>query len=244
MNQLGGTDKGGDERNLFQPGDIITMDRRPSEQPAPMPEASRPGERVQNTVGQSDNHDAAALVAQQQPLSAVVASESQSNTYSQAAEPEQLAQPDGVTWTASEFIAHHKSASWYAGLGVAALIIVALIWFLTRDVITAAIIAVGIALLGVYASRKPQQESYSLDEQGLSIGNRHYAYNEFRSFSLVPDGAFAGIEFAPLKRFATYTTVYYDPADEDKILGILSMHLPMEPPRADLTDQLMRRIHF
>lgn len=234
MDQHGATGGGDTERNLFRPGDVVTMDRRPSQAQSDHPSA----------------HDTAPEQAPPAPEREVASAPSaravpQLAATEQYAEPPQAVSPDGsVTWTASEFIAHHKSQSWYAGLGASTLVIAALVWLVTRDVFASAVIVVGIILLGVYAARKPRQETYTVDEQGLSIGRRRYSYHEFRSFSLVPEGAFAGIEFAPLKRFATYTTVYYDPADEDKILNILAAHLPMEPPRGDLTDQLMRRIHF
>jgi hypothetical protein len=48
----------------------------------------------------------------------------------------------------------------------------------------------------------------------------------------------------PLKRFATLTTVYYAPEDEDKIVNLLSKHLPLEEHKLDAVDHLMQRIRF
>ena len=153
-------------------------------------------------------------------------------------------QPDGITWTASEFIAHHKSAGWYGLIGLVALIVAALVWLVTKDVFSSALVFIGVLLLGVYGAHKPRQLKYSLDGLGITIGINHHAFSEFRSFSVVSEGAFASIELVPLRRFAMYTTVYFDPADEDKIIKILSSHLSKEEPRNDLVEQLMRRIRF
>ena len=250
MNQYD-ADGGGNERNLFRPGDIVTVDRRAQEQPA-LPGAAVPSVAVQPTIKPAEQYPSPAAqqtrpelrVSGETPVESVPESQSDSPAMQPTRQGASVLQNGGVAWTASEFVAHNKSASWYAGLSGAAVVIAGIIWLVTRDIVTAVIVMSGIALLGVYASRKPRQESYALDEHGLSIGNRHYSYQDFRSFSLVPEGAFVGIEFAPLKRLATYTTVYYDPADEERILGILTEHLPMEPPRSDMTDRLMRQIHF
>src|SRR3981081_3134082 len=112
---------------------------------------------------------------------------------------------DAITWTASEFIDHNKSFSWYMMLGLAAAVLAAVVWLFTKDLFSTAVVVVGALVLGVYAAHKPRQLIYKLDDRGLTIGERYYAFAEFRSFSLVPEGAFASIELVPLKRFAMYT---------------------------------------
>ncbi|MGH7142134.1 MAG: hypothetical protein ACREF5_01515 [Candidatus Saccharimonadales bacterium] len=153
-------------------------------------------------------------------------------------------QSKNITWTASEFIAHSKSIGWYAMLVIGAIILGAIVWLLTKDDFSTALVIIGVLLLGVYASHKPRQVTYAVDEQGLTIGDSHHSFNEFRSFSVVSEGAFSSIELTPFRRFAMYSTIYFDPADEEKIIGVMSNHMPMEEPRNDLVDQLMRRIRF
>ena len=156
---------------------------------------------------------------------------------------EQL-EPGAIQWTASEFIAHHKTANWYVLSGLSALVVAVAIWLFTRDVFATTTVALSVLLLIVYAGRQPRQETYVLDSGGITIGARHYAFEEFRSFSALPEGAFLSIELVPLKRLAMYTTIYCAPADEERVLKLLSNYLPMEAPRNSLTDSLMRRIHF
>lgn len=149
-----------------------------------------------------------------------------------------------ITWTASEYIAHQKSSNWYLGLGVAAIVIAAVVWLLTRDLFPSITVLVGVIILGVYAGRQPNQQSYALDDHGLAIGSRRYAYQDFRSFTVVPEGAFLSVELTPLKRFAVGVTLYVDPDNEDRILARLSDHLPIEEAKLNVADSLMRRIRF
>lgn len=153
--------------------------------------------------------------------------------------------PDGsITWTASEYIAHHKSPGWYGALGGIAVVVAAVIWFFTKDIISAAVVIVAAIAFGGYGARQPRQLRYSLDNHGLTIGERRFVYQQFRSFSMVPEGAFASIVFVPLKRFSPLTTIYYDPADEAKIVALLSDRLPHEERQQAMIDRLMWRIRF
>ncbi len=156
----------------------------------------------------------------------------------------QISNNADVSWTASEFIAHEKSAGWYAMLGLAAVIIAAIVFLLTKDKISTTVVIFGALTLGVYGSRQPRQLDYTVDSSGIKIGQKFHAYDEFRSFAILPEGAFSSIVFMPLKRFAPLTTIYYAPADEDKIVALLAERLPLEERQLDAVDQFMRRIRF
>lgn len=157
------------------------------------------------------------------------------------------AQPpeDGsVTWTASEFIAHDKSASWYAAFVAVATVLIGSIYFVSREIFPVIALSFGALLFGIYASRQPRQLQYTLDGSGIGIGKRHYSYDQFRSFSVVPEGAFSSVIFMPLKRFSPSLTIYYAPEDEERVLSVLSTQLPFDQHKLDLTDRFMRHIRF
>jgi hypothetical protein len=149
-----------------------------------------------------------------------------------------------VSWRASEFVAHEKTAGWYILLSAGSVLFAGAVFFLTRDFVSVAVVIIAGLLLGVYGSHKPRQLEYIVDGHGIGIGQKYYAYDEFRSFSVASDGAFSSLVFMPLKRFALPLTVYYAPDDEDRILGILSDRLPLEAHRQDAVDSLMKRIRF
>jgi hypothetical protein len=163
----------------------------------------------------------------------------------QAPMPDYAGEADEViTWTASEFIAHHKTSGWYTLLILASVAAAVVIWLLTKDIVSALVVVFASGILATYATRKPRQLSYQVDRSGLTIGIKHYGFDEFRSFSIVPEGAFSSIVFTPLKRFGTLVTIYYDPQDEERIIDALSLRLPHEERRPDPIDGMMRRIRF
>ena len=149
-----------------------------------------------------------------------------------------------ITWTASEFVAHQKSSGWYVILAVGSVIAAAIVYLLTRDIVSSLIIPVCAVALGVLAARQPRELMYRLDDSGLTIGSKHLPYSTFRSFAVMREGAFSSIVFVPLKRFAMLTTIYYDPNDEEKIVALLSDRLPLETREHDAIDRLMWRIRF
>lgn len=151
---------------------------------------------------------------------------------------------DSVSWTASEFIAHQKSAGWYGILVTVALVIAAVIYLLTRDLITTGFVIFGAVVLGYYASRQPRELQYRLDANGVVIGDKHYEYDVFRSFSIVTEGAFSSVIFMPLKRFAPLRAIYFAPEEEERIVNMLMPRLPFEEYSHDAVDRLMRHIRF
>ncbi len=158
--------------------------------------------------------------------------------------PFSVSHDDAVSWSASEFIAHQKSAGWYAILFLVIVVTALAVFYLTRDKIsTGAILFVG-AIFGILAARKPRTLGYRVDSAGLTIGERSFDYDQFRSFAVVDEDAFSSIVFMPLRRFMPLITIYYDPKDEQKIVTILANRLPLETHQLDAIDQLMRRIRF
>ncbi len=155
-----------------------------------------------------------------------------------------LASGQVVTWVASEFIAHTKTIGWYAALFVVTIVFAAAVWFLTKDMVATVVIVFAGLLFGTYAARKPRQINYALDGRTLTVGQRSHPLNEFRSYTIVPEGAFSSIMLMPLQRFGLITTIYFDPQDEAAIVDILSHRLPHEERKPDAIDRVLRRIRF
>jgi hypothetical protein len=149
-----------------------------------------------------------------------------------------------VTWTASEFIAHEKNAGWYLSLALSAFAFSGLIYWITRDKVSMAVVLVAALFMGILAARKPRQLGYRIDATGVTIGEKVYPLDSFRSFSVVPEEAFSSIVFTPLRRFAPLTTIYYPPQEEEKIISMLTNRLPFEEFHHDPVDRFMRRIRL
>jgi hypothetical protein len=152
--------------------------------------------------------------------------------------------PDEITWTASEYIAHEKSPGWFGLLALGAVLVAAAVYFLTKDKITTGIVIFAAICLGIFSARKPNVQSYALDGQGVTVGQKRYSIQAFKSFSIAEDGAIASVVFMPLKRFMPPLTIYVAPEMEEQIIGFLSQVLPFEHHRQDMVDGLLRRIRF
>lgn len=159
--------------------------------------------------------------------------------------PSALSPGEEVSWTASEFIAHEKSASWYGLLALGAVVIIVLTYFVSgHDMISTITILLVAVVFGMFAARKPKVLQYALSDVGLHIAEKTYGYEDFKSFSVTEEGAIVSIVFMPLKRFMPSLTIYLAPELEDKVIGVLNERLPMEAHRQDAVDGFLKRIRF
>ena len=134
--------------------------------------------------------------------------------------------------------------SWYLVLSLVAVIIAALIYFVTKDIISVGVVILSAFFLGMFAARKPRQLEYQIDPDGINIGDKRYFYDDFRSFGIIPEGPFSSIVFMPHKRFAVPISIYYPPDQEDNIANLIGQQLPIEEHKHDAVDRLMRTIRF
>ena len=156
----------------------------------------------------------------------------------------QRREPEPVTWTASEFIAHHKDSVWYLAAVGGFIALSVLVYIFTRDIISIVSITVVFILFLILGGKKPNQLQYAVDNHGISIGNRFYPYNIFKSFAVLREGPIGSITLTPLKRMMPEISIYYAPEDEDRILKVLVSSLPNEQRAERATDQLMKRLRF
>jgi uncharacterized membrane protein YobD (UPF0266 family) len=151
---------------------------------------------------------------------------------------------DTISWTASEYIEHTRGSSWYAGLAVGTIVLSIIVYFLTKDRFATAIIVVLGIIVGSVAHRKPRQVEYQLTNRGVYVGEKFYAYKEFKSFSLTEEGPLRSLMLIPLRRFAAPVTMYLEREDEESVISLMGEHIPMEERSPDRIDSLSRRLRF
>jgi len=173
-----------------------------------------------------------------------VAEEKTEFDYKSGAEPTSTGGPDTISWTASEYIEHYRGNSWYALLIVGTVALAGAIYLMTKDVFACIVIVALGAIVASVAHRKPRQIDYKLSGRGMSVGEKNYSYNEFRSFAVVRDGALSSLLLIPLKRFTAPISMFYEPEDEENIVRLLGEHLPMEQRAPDKIDSLSRKLRF
>ena len=166
------------------------------------------------------------------------------NSFTQNKQREEPEKDVNVSWTASEYVEHHKPTSWYTGLSVVTGLAVALVFLLTRDIISVIVITMMGILFGVFASRKPEVREYSINPRGLSISGKLYPHELFRSFSIHQEEGLRSLFLTPVKRFMPGITIYYPPDQEDAIMEALANFLPFEEGEPDVVDRFMGKIRF
>lgn len=216
--------KKGDSQN---PSDILPPVQGATTDPAPA--ASTAPDQEQPAVDKPDGSTAAGWQFTQEAES--------------PAAPPQSALEE-IDWNASEFIEHPKGFGWYALLGLAGLVVAVVNYLVTRDVVSTGAIVIAAVLFGIYAGHKPRMQQYHLSPKGLQIGEKLYAFQAYKAFSVTEEAGTANIVFTPLGRFAPPLTIYVALDMEDRVLNYLSNFLPIEQRRVDAVDGLLRRIRF
>lgn len=165
---------------------------------------------------------------------------------SPAVEPQ--AEPDRptvlVSWSASEFVSHEKSVGWYLLLGFLAVLTSAIIFIITREIFSIIVVLVLAIALAVFGNLKPRTLDYALEDSGIQIGDKFFAYGTFKSFAIIEDSTVPSIQLLPQKRFMVPITVYFAPNDEDIIVSTLGNFLPFEHKKRDTVDKISSRIRF
>ena len=242
----------------MEPGSVITPggnQQEPSNDPTPQDAASN-SQSIQSAAPspvqqspQSTPSPSQPAVASQETSTpaqenAAGSAQTDQHTSQELYSPPNSSNETQVTWSASEYISHQKTSSWYMGLGALTGLMAAVVFLVTKDWITLGTIIVVAILFGIFASRKPRVLQYGLDESGISIASRHYPYDEFRSFTVHDEGGIRSIYLLPMKRFMPNLSLYYPPDQEQEIIGTISNYLPHEERQMDAVDRLMKRVRF
>jgi hypothetical protein len=149
-----------------------------------------------------------------------------------------------LTWQASEAIHHEKHAMWFAGVIVAAVILLAISVFLIRSITFSILIVIMAAAAMVIGSRPPRVMNYSLSDRGLQVNEKTFSLHEFRAFGVIQDGPLYSVVLIPNKRFMPSVNVYFPQESGEQIVDIFGQRLPMEHVEPDLIDKLSRKLHF
>lgn len=151
---------------------------------------------------------------------------------------------DSVTWTASEYIEHSRGAGWYLLLIVGTGAVAGLIYLITKDYFaTGVIVALGL-IVAIFSTHKPRQIEYELSATGLRRGDRSYPLSLFKTYAIIREGPLSSVNLVPVKRFMPPLTIYFEPSQEAKIIGILGEHLPMQEGGLDPVERLSRRLRL
>ena len=151
---------------------------------------------------------------------------------------------ENVSWEASEFVEHDKSATWFLGFGVFAVALILFSVFILKDWFMAFGSVIMCVAIGVVGVRKPRVLRYVLDGTGVHVGEQIFKYSQFHSFGVVREGGLWSILLRPNARFRPMLSIYFEERQGEKIVDVLSHFLPMEEYRLDAVDRMSRKLHF
>jgi hypothetical protein len=146
-------------------------------------------------------------------------------------------------WQASEYVQHHKGATWYIAMVAIVVLLVAIAALLQYWLEVAAFIAMGGAIL-VYAKRAPRTLTYELTGDGITVDGVMFPFTGFRSFGVVSDIEWHTIDLVPTKRLSPRMAILFDDADFDTIIGHLELHLPRVDRDPDVVERLTKILRF
>lgn len=149
-----------------------------------------------------------------------------------------------VAWSASEFVQHDKSAKWYFTLVGGALVLAAVVFVFTRQLLSVAVVFVMAALFGVYGATKPRTLQYEITPSGIQIGNKLYSFNAIKSFSVINEEGIPYIQLLLQKKLSVPLTVYVSPDQIDLVVDALGKFVPYDQKRRDFADKLSSRLRF
>lgn len=149
-----------------------------------------------------------------------------------------------IQWQASEFIDHEKDKNWFLLLGLGTVAMCVVVYFVSKSIFSTVVVALAATAFGITANQKPRTMKYTLSAHEIKVGERRYRYDDFKSFSMIQEGALWSIILQPTKRFMPSLTIYFDHNDGEKIFDILAAQMPNQEKTLDSVDRFMKRIRF
>ena len=143
-----------------------------------------------------------------------------------------------VSWDAEEYITHEHNALWYAGLFIITAGLSAIAIWLQGWTFLILIILSAITIL-VSNLRPPRKIHYSLDDKGLTEGEKLHPYTEFRAFGILKEEKHYSAILIPKKRFGIQVKVYFPGGSGEAIVDALGARLPMEQVKLDFLDKIV-----
>ncbi len=146
-----------------------------------------------------------------------------------------------LDWGVQDHAAHHRSTTWYIGLGlIFAITIVASILTKTWVFIPLGILAPW--ALSIYATRGTGDHHYSLSTYTFQVDAKMFRYEAFKAFFVVDNKESVAFELVPTQRFMPLVTLHATGDDIEEVADILSSVLPETEPQGYIGESVFRRL--
>lgn len=148
-----------------------------------------------------------------------------------------------VSWEGEEYIAKSKNAWWYIGLVLITVGLCTLSVFLKQWTFLVLVIVAALAIIIIY-HRPPRKIHYTLNQSGLTEGEKLHKYEDFRAFGILKEGTHYSAILIPKKRLSPQIKVYFPTTNGEAIVDALGARLPMEEVKLDFIDKIVNFLHI
>jgi len=147
-------------------------------------------------------------------------------------------------WQAVEFESNKKPSGWLTYLILIAVVLIAAFIYMKLWLAAAVVVAACFALYS-QAHTSGKKKSYAVYDQGITIEDKVYAFDQFKSFWVIANESKTIVRFEQLRRFALPIEMPTGDEDPEQIRLFLSKHLPEAEDRGeDIADRINKWIKF
>ncbi|HUT96076.1 MAG TPA: hypothetical protein VMW82_00695 [Candidatus Paceibacterota bacterium] len=148
------------------------------------------------------------------------------------------------TWEAPEFEKTEKNKSWFIFPAII-VIILGIIALITDNILFLILILLAFLTFYLYAKKEPRIIKFKVNERGIEVDNRLYAFDSIRSFWIFYNPPMEKeISFRSRKSFSPYIKISLADQNPNEIRKYLLRFLPEKRHKVSLIDIWMRRIGF
>lgn len=147
-------------------------------------------------------------------------------------------------WQAVEFESHDKPGNWLLYVVLIGVVLTGIFLFMRLWLGAGVVVAACFALYS-QSSSHGKKRSYAIYDQGVTVDNKVYTFDQFKSFWMFPYQDRIIVRFEQLKRLALPIEMPIGDENPEQVRLFLSKHLPEAEDRGeDISDTINRWIKF
>ena len=149
-----------------------------------------------------------------------------------------------LSWHIEEYTQRKKTLDWFGALGIIA-VAGAAAAVLVGNILFAILIIVGASVLALFAARKPDFTTITLQPRGIQIGSRLYPYSAVKSFWVLFDEDPAQLLLSVQSSLMPQLSIPIHDVSPDDVRLFLSQYVEeVEQKHDSLTERIMERLGF
>lgn len=149
---------------------------------------------------------------------------------------------ESITWEFKEQVNTKFSTTWYVGMAVGFLILMALAIFVMKAWTFAVLLIVLAISLVVYIRRPARTIKYLLDKDEIFIDDNRRKVSDFKAFGLIQNSRQLSIILIPTKRFAPGVILDFTEDKGEEIVDFFGARLPMQEIQPNFVDNIINRL--